>query len=57
MNVIVNINGAFNIICKGLNVNSKWWADLDCRRAFRLNEENGNIEELDGAEKIKKCIS
>lgn len=28
------------------------WADLDCRRAFRLNEENGNIEELDGTEKI-----
>ena len=36
---------------------TQWWADLDCRRAFRLNEENGNIEELDGAEKIKECIS
>ena len=57
MNVIVNINGAFNIICKELNVSSNWWVDLDCRRAFRLNEENGNIEELDGSEKIKEHIS
>ena len=36
---------------------TQWWADLDCRRAFRLNEENGNIEELNGKEKIKEHIS